>query len=81
MRETGRSSGSVYPALAALRKHRWLTVGTEDIDPHVEGRPPRRFYKITGDAIPAARAQLTARSEFYRPPTVRTRLVREGSAL
>lgn len=80
MRQTGLSSGSVYPALAKFRKHHWLTVGTEDIDPHVEGRPPRRFYKITGDAVTAARIQLAALSEFYRPPAVRPRLVTEAGA-
>jgi PadR family transcriptional regulator, regulatory protein PadR len=80
MRRTGLSSGSVYPALAAFRKHRWLTVGTEDIDPHTEGRPPRRFYKITGDALTAARIQLAALREFYSPPAVRPRLITEGGA-
>jgi PadR family transcriptional regulator, regulatory protein PadR len=81
MRVTGLSSGSVYPVLARLRKKRWLTAGTEDIDPHTEGRPARRFYKITADAVPVARVQLAALSDFYRPPTMRPRLTTEGGGL
>jgi PadR family transcriptional regulator, regulatory protein PadR len=78
MRLTGQPSGSVYPGLAMLEKARWLTVGREDIDPHAEGRPPRRFYKIAGDAVPAARIQLAALSERYRPPAPRPHAVLEG---
>jgi PadR family transcriptional regulator, regulatory protein PadR len=79
MRLTGQPSGTVYPALATFEKARWLTVGREDIDPRTEGRPPRRFYKITGDAVPAARIQLAALSEHYRLPAVRPRAILEGS--
>ena len=68
MRRTGLASGSLYPMLARLEEAGWLTGGKEDIDPHAEGRPPRRHYAITGAAVTAARIQLAALSEQYRPP-------------
>ena len=82
MRATGQPSGTLYPILAKLEKAGWLTGGREDIDPHAEGRPARRFYRITGTAVPVARSQLAALSERYRPPArLRTRLRTESGAL
>jgi PadR family transcriptional regulator, regulatory protein PadR len=69
---TGQGSGTVYPNLAKLVNAGWLAVSKEDIDPKVEGRPARRNYTITGDAIAAARTQLAALSEQYRPPIIRS---------
>ncbi len=82
MRRTRQPSGTLYPNLAKFANSGWLELGTEDIDPHTEGRPPRRFYRITGGAIVAARLQLAALSERYRPPTpTRPRLSPYGSTL
>jgi hypothetical protein len=39
MRATHQPSGTMYPLLAKFEKHGWLSVGREDIDPKVEGRP------------------------------------------
>lgn len=68
MRTTGLPSGTLYPILAKFEQHGWLTVGTEDIDPKKEGRPPRRFYVITAPAWTAAEEQLYELHERYRPP-------------
>jgi DNA-binding PadR family transcriptional regulator len=68
MRLTGLASGSLYPMLARLEQAGWLTKGKEDIDPHIAGRPPRLHYAITGAAVAAARLQLAALSDQYRPP-------------
>ena len=68
MRLTGLASGSLYPMLARLEEAGWLTRGKENIDPHTEGRPIRLHYTITGAAVPAARFQLAALSDQYRPP-------------
>jgi len=74
MRITGLASGSLYPMLARLERAGWLTKGKENIDPHAEGRPPRLHYTITGAAATAARLQLAALSDQYRPPApIRTR--------
>ncbi len=68
MKLTGLASGSLYPMLARLEEAGWLTRGKEDIDPHEVGRPPRLHYTIAGDAATAARVQLAALSDQYRPP-------------
>jgi|SRR5271155_4348773 len=82
MRTTGLPSGTLYPALAKLQRAGWLTVGKEDIDPRAEGRPPRRFYRISAAAVPAARSQLAALSARYRlPAAVTPRLAAEGGAV
>ena len=79
MRLTGLASGSLYPMLARLEEAGWLSRGKEDIDPHTEGRPPRLNYTITGAAVVAARLQLAALSEQYRPPApVRPQLRSQG---
>jgi PadR family transcriptional regulator PadR len=82
MHATGLPSGTVYPALAKLQAAGWLTVGREDIDPRVEGRPARRFYRISAAVVPTARWQLAELSARYRPPAVvAPRLAGEGGAL
>ena len=40
-------SGVLYPILKRLLDEKWATDGWENIDPKVEGRPARRFYKLT----------------------------------
>lgn len=47
-REAGLSSGTTYPILARLERDGWLTSAWEQIDPVVEGRRPRRYYRLTG---------------------------------
>ncbi len=79
MRITGQGSGAIYPSLAKLEQFGWLTVGNEDIDPHAKGRPARRFYRITGAAVPAAHRQLAALSARYRPPATAPRLAPGGA--
>jgi PadR family transcriptional regulator len=82
MRRTHLPSGSIYPMLSRLLKAGWLVASKEDIDPRVAGRPARRTYRITGDAVAAARTQLAALSDQFRPPaSVRPRLVPDGGAL
>lgn len=78
MRLTGQPSGSLYPIMAKLERAGYLSGEREQIDPHETGRPARRFYKITGAAIPVARCQLAELSERYRPPSPVSRLVSEG---
>jgi len=78
MRLTGLASGSLYPMLARLERAGWLTRGREDIDPHVQGRPARLHYTITGSAVTAAHLELAELSERYRPPTRPGRLRPQG---
>jgi PadR family transcriptional regulator PadR len=60
-------SGTVHPILARLEGVGWLTSRWEDIDPQAEGRPPRRYYRLTAEGSLAARAAL---ARAHRPSPV-----------
>ncbi len=64
--ETGLPSGTVYPIIARLEQVGWLESRWEDPAHHVaEGRPRRRYYRLTRDGAEQARAAL-ARSPRSR---------------
>lgn len=52
--------GTVHPILAKLEREGWLTSKREDADPHVIGRRPRRYYRLTADGVVAAERALQA---------------------
>jgi DNA-binding PadR family transcriptional regulator len=56
-------TGSVYPILARFEQYGWLESAWEDIDPVVEGRRPRRYYRLTPSGAERARS---ARAETMR---------------
>lgn len=68
----GLASGTVHPVLARLEGHGWISSRWEDIDPSAEGRPARRYYKLTGQGATDARAALASarrpRVALYGPP-------------
>jgi PadR family transcriptional regulator PadR len=68
MRATGYPSGKLYPVLARLERAGWLTKELEDIDPATEGRPARRLYRISAEAVQAARSELATLSAQLQPP-------------
>jgi PadR family transcriptional regulator, regulatory protein PadR len=45
--EAGLPSGTIHPILARLEGLGWLESSWEDTDPREEGRPRRRYYKLT----------------------------------
>jgi len=55
---SGLKSGSLYPILNRLEDHGWLTSTWEDVDPSEEGRPRRRYYRLTGEGTALARSAL-----------------------
>jgi len=61
----GLPSGTVHPILARLEGLRWVESRWEDIDPKVEGRPARRYYRLTTDGAEQARLALAG---AYRLP-------------
>jgi len=74
----GLPSGTVHPILARLETVGWLVSRWEDIDPRAEGpraegRPARRYYRLTPDGIELARTALarayaaSARPAWLRP--------------
>jgi PadR family transcriptional regulator PadR len=67
----GLPSGTVHPILARLEALGWLESRWEEIDPRAEGRPPRRYYRVTGNGAISAR---TALARAHRPPAARARL-------
>ena len=60
----GLPSGTIHPILARLEGVGWLESRWEDVDPSVAGRPPRRYYRLTGVGISHAQAAL---ARAYRP--------------
>jgi DNA-binding PadR family transcriptional regulator len=66
----GLRSGTVHPILARLEGYGWLESHWEDVDPSAEGRPARRYYKLTAEGVRAARAALT---RAHRPAALRLR--------
>src|SRR4051795_3416346 len=66
----GLRSGTVHPLLARLEGVGWLTSRWEDVDPQTEGRPPRRYYRLTAEGAQAARAAL---ARAHRPALARLR--------
>jgi PadR family transcriptional regulator, regulatory protein PadR len=67
----GLPSGTVHPILARLEGRGWLESRWEDIDPRVAGRPPRRYYRLTGQGAQSAREAL---ARAYRPSAAHLRL-------
>lgn len=57
----GLASGTVHPILARLEAVGWLESHWEpDLDPRAEGRPRRRYYRLTPDGAQRALASLAA---------------------
>ncbi|MCZ7437817.1 helix-turn-helix transcriptional regulator [Micromonospora sp. WMMC241] len=71
-RETGLKTGTVHPILARLELAGWIDSFWEDPAEHEDqGRPRRRYYRLTDDGERAARAALadTARQSARTPAT------------
>jgi DNA-binding PadR family transcriptional regulator len=48
VRASGLEPGTIYPILQRLRGAGWVSDRWEDPEPaHTEGRPPRRYYRLT----------------------------------
>ena len=54
----GLPSGTIHPILARLEGLGWLESHWEDISPKDQGRPRRRYYKLTEDGAERARIAL-----------------------
>jgi DNA-binding PadR family transcriptional regulator len=69
MKDSGLSSGTLYPLLARLNDHGWLESRWEDSD--FSGRPPRQLYRLTATGRLRARQALErARASWlHRPNT------------
>jgi DNA-binding PadR family transcriptional regulator len=56
----------VHPILARLEGRGWLDSRWEEIDPTVEGRPARRYYRLTADGAEAAHQALASAYQAKR---------------
>jgi PadR family transcriptional regulator, regulatory protein PadR len=73
----GLRSGTVHPILARLEGYGWLVSRWEDVDASAEGRPARRYYKLTAEGVQAAQAAL---ARAYRPSASRRLRPQVGEA-
>jgi PadR family transcriptional regulator, regulatory protein PadR len=69
MQGAGLNSGSVYPALAGMERAGWLTARQECIDPHIEQRPSRRYYRLTAAGAAAAETAMARLPKFHAAGT------------
>jgi len=60
VRASGLEPGTIYPILVAFENAGWLRSREEDVDPHREGRPRRRYYLLTPAGTGAAREALAS---------------------
>jgi PadR family transcriptional regulator PadR len=58
MHDTGLASGTLYPILVRLERAGWVESHWEEIDPVAEGRPSRRYYRLTRDGAARARQEI-----------------------
>jgi PadR family transcriptional regulator, regulatory protein PadR len=58
MHDTGLPSGTLYPILVRLERAGWVASRWEDADPVAEGRPARRYYRLTADGAAEARREV-----------------------
>jgi len=58
MHDTGLPSGTLYPILVRLERAGWVESRWEDADPVAEGRPTRRYYRLTGQGAIEARREV-----------------------
>ena len=73
--QTELPSGTVYPALARLERDGIVRSAWEnEQDAHADGRPARRYYKLTAPGVKA----LSEAASFYRAllPAGKPRTVR-----
>ena len=58
MQATGLASGTLYPILHRLQEAGWVSAAWEEVDPSAQGRPARRYYRLTAEGAEQARQAL-----------------------
>lgn len=66
MKAAGLPSGTLYPMLARLHDQGLLTSAWEPPPDDASGRPPRKYYQLTGEGIRVARLELASASSAVR---------------
>jgi PadR family transcriptional regulator PadR len=78
MDSAGIRSGTLYPILHRLEQAGWITGAWEDVAVGDEGRPRRRYYRLTPEgagqasavASRQAQSRLASRPDVARPVTL-----------
>jgi PadR family transcriptional regulator PadR len=60
MQATGLPSGTLYPILVRLERAGWVESRWEQTDPSADGRPKRRYYRLTADGAAEARREVAS---------------------
>lgn len=66
-REAKLPSGTIHPILARLERRGWVESFWEAIDPVKQGRPRRRYYRLTATGAASAHAAL---ARAHNPGTI-----------
>jgi DNA-binding PadR family transcriptional regulator len=69
----GLPSGTIHPILGRFEKLGWLESRWEDASPQQEGRPRRRYYRLTEDGAERARTALARAATSVSTIGLRTR--------
>ena len=69
----GLPSGTTHPILARLEGLGWLQSRWEDASPREEGRPRRRYYRLTEDGAEQARISMAQATTSVSTIGLRTR--------
>jgi PadR family transcriptional regulator PadR len=78
---TGLPSGTIYPILARLERIGWVDSGWEDPDAHIaEGRPRRRYYRLTREGAECADEALQAIQRARKTATRAWRIPAPGTS-
>ncbi len=72
---TGLPSGTIHPILARLENLGWVESDWEQIDPTQEGRPRRRYYRISERGLMMARQSLAEANAVRAKLTGRLRAI------
>jgi PadR family transcriptional regulator, regulatory protein PadR len=62
MKATRLPSGTLYPMLARLQQQGLVDSAWQDQRPDAAGRPPRKYYRLTGEGARVARLELAQTS-------------------
>jgi len=81
MQDTGLPSGTLYPILVRLERAGWVESRWEGADPVAEGRPNRRYYRLTAEGAVAARDEVVRASELGPTSSATTVRVKDGTTV
>lgn len=80
MKAAGLASGTLYPMLARLEDQGLVTSDWEPQPADTAGRPPRKYYRLTGEGALVARRQLARSTPAARSGLRPARRATQGTS-